>query len=137
MANDFEVSVDMAVPPATAWVLAGDPGRVHEWFDPVTSVSVEDDMRTVTMASGATLVERLVDRDDETMTYSYEVVSGIPGLTSHRATIRVVAVGPNSRVSWRQVATSDVEGYDIEARLSGIMTAGLEHMREMLEGTGG
>lgn len=30
MANDFEVSVDVAVPPATAWTLAGDPARVHE-----------------------------------------------------------------------------------------------------------
>ncbi len=137
MANDFEVAVDIAVAPATAWKLAGDPGRVNEWFAPVVAVAVEDDLRTVTMASGAELVERLVDRDDTTMSYSYEVVSGIPALTSHRATIRVVAAGPTCRVAWRQTATSDDPDYDIETRLAGVMTAGLEQLREMLEGTGG
>ncbi len=39
-----------------------------------------------------------------------------------------------SRVTWRQTATSEVEGYDLERRLSGVMTAGLENLRDMLEG---
>lgn len=135
MANDFEVGVDVGVPPDAAWELAGDPVRIAEWFTPVESVGVEGDLRTVRMANGAELTERLVDRDDAARTYSYVVESGIPGLTSHRATIRVEGAPGGSRVLWRQTATSDVEGYDIEKRLSGVMRAGLEELRARLEGS--
>lgn len=134
MANDFEVSVEVAVPADTAWALAGDPVRILEWFDPVVQVVMDGDMRTATMGNGAVLVERIVDRDDAARRYSYEVISGIPGLTSHRATIAVDETGAGSRVRYRQVATSEIDGYDIESRLSGVMTAGLETLKAVLEG---
>lgn len=134
MANDFEVGVDVAAPPDATWALAGDPVRMQEWFAPVESITLEGDLRTATMRNGARLVERLVDRDDAARTYSYRVESGIPGLTSHRATIRVEEAPGGSRVLWRQTATSEVEGYDIEARLSAVMLTGLESLRERLEG---
>lgn len=133
MANDFEVGVDVAVPPRVAWALAGDPARVHEWFGPVAACEVTGDVRRATMGNGAVLVERLIDRDDLARSYSYTVVEGIPGLTSHRATVRVEDAPGGSRVLWRQTATSEVEGYDIEARLGGVMTAGLEALRDRLE----
>jgi len=63
MANDFEVSTEVAVPPGAAWALAGDPARIGERFAPVVSAAVEGEHRTV-LANGATLVERLVDRDE-------------------------------------------------------------------------
>lgn len=134
MANDFEVGVDVAVPPDTAWELAGDPERIVEWFAAVREIRLDGAMRTATMGNGAVLVEELVDRDDAARTYSYIVREGIPGLTSHRATIRVEEAPGGSRVLWRQTATSDVEGYDIEARLSGAMTGALESLRGRLEG---
>lgn len=137
MANDFEVSVDVAVPPEDVWPLAGEPGRIEEWFGPVVSTEMDGDVRRATMASGSVLVERIVDRDDAGRSYSYAVLEGIPGLTSHRATIRVDAAPGGSRVSWRQTATSEVEGYDIEARLEKAMTAGLENLRDILEGAAG
>ena len=136
MANDFEVSVDVAAPPDATWALAGDPARIQEWFAAVESVEVEGDRRTARMRHGAVLVERLVDRDDAARTYSYEVESGIPQLTSHRATIRVEERPGGSRVSWRQTVTSDAEGYDAEQRLAGVMTAGLEALRDRLEARG-
>jgi uncharacterized protein YndB with AHSA1/START domain len=137
MANDFTVSVDVAAAPHEVWNLAGDPARVHEWFTPVVDVRIKGDERTVTMANGATLVERLVDRDDPTLTYSYEVLSGIPGLTSHRATIWVTPHARGATINWRQQATSEREDYDIEARLSALMTVGLERLRDVLEGATG
>lgn len=137
MANDFTVSVEVAVAPHQAWGLAGDPARIHEWFGPVVATRVDDDVRTAEMASGAVLKERLVDRDDNGLSYSYEVIEGIPGLTSHRATIAVAPATNGSVISWRQTATSEDPDYDMEARLSGIMTAGLERLRDVLEGAAG
>lgn len=137
MANDFTARVTTAVAPSAAWKLAGDPERIGEWFPPVLEARVDGDERTVVMASGAELVERLVDRDDTALRYSYEVISGIPGLTSHRATISVEAAGDGSEISWRQRATSSVEGYDVEERLGGIMRRGLDRLRDILEGATG
>ena len=137
MANDFTVSVDVAVPPHRAWDLAGDPGGIHEWFGPVVATRMEGDTRTVEMASGAKLVERVIPGEPGELAYSYEVLEGIPGLTSHRATLWVAANERGCSINWRQTATSDAEGYDIEARLSGVMTAGLERLRDVLEGAGG
>jgi polyketide cyclase/dehydrase/lipid transport protein len=137
MANDFEVGVDMAIPADEAWVLVGDPARIGEWFSPVVSCEMKGEERRTTMGSGAVLVERIVDHDDAARSYSYTVVSGIPGLTSHRATVRVDEAPGGCRVLWRQTATSEIEGYDIEARLAAVMTAGLESLRDTLEGAGG
>lgn len=134
MANDFEVAVDVAAPPERVWALAGDPGRVGEWFAPITACEMDGDIRRVTMASGATLVERITGPDDAARTYSYAVLEGIPGLTSHLATIRVDEAPGGARVSWRQTATSDDPGYDIESRLRGAMTAALERLKELVEG---
>jgi Polyketide cyclase / dehydrase and lipid transport len=133
MANDFEVDIDVAADAAAAWALAGDPGRVGEWFEPVTACEIDGDLRRVTFTSGAMLVERLVDRDEAGRAYSYEVMEGVPGLTSHRATIRVEAAPGGSRILWRQTATSDTPGYDIEERVKRGMTVGLERLRDLLE----
>jgi Polyketide cyclase / dehydrase and lipid transport len=134
MANDFEVTVPVEASADAAWALAGDPARVNEWFGPVVEVTIVGDERHAVMGNGATLVERLVERDDVARQYSYEVVSGIPGLTSHKATIRVAADGETCVVGWRQTATSDDPDYDIEARLRTVMTRGLEQLRDQLEG---
>ena len=134
MANDFAVSIDVAASPDVAWALAGDPAAITKWFAPVTTVEVIRDERRATMGNGAVIVEQLVERDDAARRYSYVVRSGIPGLTSHRATIQVDQTPAGARVSWRQVATSDDPDYDIETRLRGVMSAGLERMRGLLEG---
>lgn len=133
MANDFEVFVDAAVSANAAWALAGDAAGVATWFDPVTSVEIEGDVRRAIMGNGAAIVERLVGRDDAARRYSYVVISGIPDLASHRATIRVEPTPGGSRIFWRQTATSDNPDYDLEARLRAVMTKGLEHMRGILE----
>jgi len=133
MANDFEIFVETAVSADAAWALAGDPARIAEWFGPVKSVAIDADTRRAVMGNGAEIVERLVERDDAARRYSYVVLSGIPDLTSHRATIRVEPTPGGSRIFWRQTATSSKPDYDIEARLRGVMTAGLERLREILE----
>ena len=74
MGNDFEVGVDVAVPPDAAWALAGDPARVGEWFGPVVACEVTGDERRATMANGAVLVEKLIDRDE---------VARLDALTDH------------------------------------------------------
>lgn len=133
MANDFTVSVDIAVPADTAWQVAGDPIGIAEWFGPAETCEPIPGGRKVTMKSGAVLLEDLVDRDDAARRYSYVVTEGIPGLTSHKATIGVDEVPSGSRVFWRQTATSDDPDYDIESRLRAPLTGALEALKARLE----
>ncbi len=136
MANSFEVAIDVAAPSADVWALAGDPGRIGEWFPPVVACEVDGDTRRVTMGNGAELVEQITRRDDAARTYAYSVLEGIPGLTRHEAVIAVEDAPGGSRVRWSQDAASDQEGYDAEARLRKVMEQGLERLRDTLEGVG-
>jgi uncharacterized protein YndB with AHSA1/START domain len=136
MANSFEVTVEIAAPPEQVWAVAGDPGRIGEWFPPVIESEVDGDVRRVTMGNGARLVERITRHDDAMWTYAYSVQEGIPGLVAHEAVIRVEGAPGGSRVRWSQDATSEQEGYDAEARLRKVMQQGLESLRDMLEGVG-
>ncbi len=133
VANDFTVSVDIAVPADTAWRVAGDPIGITDWFAPAAACEPTPGGRKVTMASGAVLLEDLVDRDDAARRYSYVVTEGIPGLTSHKATIGVDEIATGSRVFWRQTATSDDPAYDIESRLRVPLAAALEALKSRLE----
>ncbi|MGE0028649.1 MAG: SRPBCC family protein [Thermoleophilia bacterium] len=136
MANSFGVSVDVARPPDEVWEMAGDPGRVGEWFTAVVACEMDGDIRRATMGNGAVLVERITRHDDAARSYAYSVLEGIPGLTRHEAVITVDEALNGSRVRWSQDAESEVEGYDAEARLRKVMQQGLEHLRDMLEGYG-
>jgi len=115
MANDFEISIDIDAPPDVVWDLAGDPGASDIWIPVVSSVRVDGDIRYVTMVGGGTLRERLVDRDEQLRTFSYEILDGVPNLLEHRGTIRVEEIPAGSRVHYRQTAKSSNPGYDIEA----------------------
>ncbi len=136
MANSFEVSVDVARPPDEVWEMAGDPGRVGEWFTAVVACEMDGDIRRATLGNGAVLVERITRHDDAARSYAYSVLEGIPGLTRHEAVITVDEALDGSRVRWSQDAESELEGYDAEARLRKVMQQGLEHLRDMLEGYG-
>jgi len=136
MANSFEVSIDVAAPPDEVWAVAGDPGRIGEWFPAVVECEMDGDVRRATMGNGAVLVERITRRDDAARSYAYSVVEGIPGLTRHEAVISVDGALNGSRVRWSQDAESEVEGYDAEARLRKVMQQGLESLRDMMEGVG-
>jgi uncharacterized protein YndB with AHSA1/START domain len=136
MANSFEVAIDVAAPPGEVWALAGDPGRIAEWFPPVVECEMDGDVRRATMGTGAVLVERITRRDDAARSYAYSVEEGIPGLTRHEAVISVDRAPGGSRVRWSQDAASETEGYDAEARLRKVMQQGLESLRDMMEGVG-
>jgi Polyketide cyclase / dehydrase and lipid transport len=133
VANDFTVSINIDVPADTAWKVAGDPIGIADWFAPAATCEPKPSGRKVTMTSGAVLLEDLVDRDDAARRYSYVVTEGIPGLTSHKATIGVDETPTGSRVSWRQTATSDDPDYDIESRLRVPLTNALEALKFRLE----
>ena len=133
MANDFEVSIEVACSPEEAWAAAGDPANVG-WFPPVAAAEVRDGVRYVAMVDGRNLVEKIVSHDDTTRSYAYSVVEGTSvKLNRHIATISVEESGDGSRIVWHTVAEPEDPDVDLESYLATPMMKGLENLKSLLE----
>ena len=84
--------------PDAVWAVVGKFDGVEEFFPGIDSFSTEGDDRLIGMF-GMQIRERLVSRDDATMTLEYTIVDGVP-LESHLARITVVPDGEGSMVTW-------------------------------------
>lgn len=137
VANAFELRERIAAAPEAVWAVVADSARLPDWFAPVTAVREEGERRTLTMAGGAEMTERIVSRDDVARRYEYTVEEGArTPMTSHRAGFEVLASGDGgSEVRWWTDARPVDPEVDLEGRLRGVMEAGLSSLRTMIEGT--
>ncbi len=132
MAADFGAEIHIAVPATTAWEMVGDPCGVPRWYPLYLRCTVEDGVRTLERADGAVVVEDLLARDDDAMTYSYAVTAGLP-LAEHEASFTVAPDGDGCRVIWRARAVHEDPSIDMEARLADRQREALEGLRAVLE----
>ena len=133
MAAEFEVEITIAVDPGMAWEVVGHPCGVTRWYPLYTGCRVDADVRTLERADGAVVVERLLGRDEEAMTYSYSVISGLP-LAEHEASFQVVPCPSGARVIWRTRAIHDDASVDMEERLADRQRDALQGLKALLEG---
>jgi mxaD protein len=103
--SEGAVDVTVAASPDAVWAKVGDFAGVGDFFPGIESFRLEGDDRVIGMF-GMEIRERLVSRDDSTMTISYSVVEGVP-IESHTATITVEAEGDGSKVTWAYDVTPD------------------------------
>lgn len=132
MPESFYVSVDIAVPPERAWEVVGDPCGVTRWYPLYQSCTVDGDRRMLRRSDGVELVERINDRDDAGMTYSYSVLSGLP-LTYHYARFTVRPADGGCRVLWETAAEHENPTVDMRARLEGRQAEALQGLKRLLE----
>ena len=132
MGSEFEVVLDVQASPAEAWAVVGDPCGVTRWYPLYTSCTLEGNTRTLERADGAVVVEDLLSRDDEDMSYSYAVTAGLP-LAEHEASVRVDAEGSGSRITWRTRAVHEDPSIDMEDRLADRQREALEGLRALLD----
>lgn len=135
MANDYELSIDIAAPPDAVWTVIGDPAGVPKWFPRYAECTVDGTTRTLVSVEGHTLVEELRARDEEERFYSYRVTSGAP-LKTHSASFHVVPNGDGSRVIWHTRGEYEDPTLDIETRLSPAQAKGLENLKALVESGG-
>ena len=93
------------------------------------SVEVAGDDRTIA-TSGMTIVERLVNRDEDARTITYAIVDGPVPVDSHEATIAVVPAGDGSRVSWSVTTEPD----DAAAFMRDVYAGALKALKTKIEG---
>ena len=133
MANEYTLTIDVDASPAAAWSVVGDATAVPKWFAKYVECEVVGDIRTLRSAEGAELVERLLERDDDVMTYAYTVIAG-PPLKSHWASFTVVPRDGGSTIVWHTRAEFLDESIDTEERLAAGQRAGLERLKALCGG---
>ncbi len=133
MGADFGVEIDVAVPAADAWALVADPCGVPTWYPLYLECTLDGNVRTLSRADGAVLVEEILSRDDDAMTYSYAVTAGLP-LAEHQASFTVVPTDAGCRVVWSTHAVHEDPSIDMEERLVDRQMEALQGLRDVLEG---
>ena len=88
------------------WSLVGDFAEMS-WMKGVDSVTVDDDVRTVSMG-GAAIKEQLVNLDEDEHRLTYSIIEGPVPIDSHQATISVIPAGDGCMVTWS--VTSEPDG---------------------------
>lgn len=86
----FERRID--APADRVWALVGDPTRITEWFPGVLEARVEGDRRTVRLATGVEMPERILVADGRTRHFAYRLESNL--VRFHLGTIDVFELGP-------------------------------------------
>ena len=102
-------SIDIDAPVDTVWPLIADFAQGWSKWHPAITSSVADNgnnvgsSRTLTLANGKTLVERLDALDAETHTLKYFAKAGGDALpvTNYSSTITVTSEGGKTHVEWR------------------------------------
>ncbi|HPU40380.1 MAG TPA: SRPBCC family protein [Microthrixaceae bacterium] len=75
-------------PADAVWGVVTDVGALDTWFPGLTDCTLDGDVRTVTMGSGASLPERIITNDPIQRRLQYKIEAG--PLRHHLATLDVI-----------------------------------------------
>lgn len=115
-----------------AWAVVGRPELLHHWFPGMVASPVEGSTRTVTTATGVSLVEDILTNDPIQRRFQYRISGGL--FAEHLGSIDVIAVDDDRCVV---TYSSDVDPATMAVVLGGATNAALEELAHQLEsGTG-
>lgn len=100
--TSIQVTQRIELPAEAAWAVVGDFGGLHRWHPQVRrlDLSWEGRIRTLHLADGGRVVERLETRNDAAWRCVYALVDGSLPLAACRSVLAVVPEGPACRVDW-------------------------------------
>jgi hypothetical protein len=130
-------SKETAAAPESAWSTIGSFCGIASWHPAVAACEewTKDGAtyRTLTLADGAKLVEKLIKRDEAARSYTYTIEEGPLPVAGYQSTIRVVPSETGSVLDWAGTfeakGVSDSEAVEI---IMGIYKAGLYALAEKL-----
>ena len=119
------------------WQLIGGFNALPDWHPAVekSELAEEGQVRTLHLAGGGTIVERLESADDNERVYSYSIESGPLPVAGYKATIRVRDQDGKATVEWSsEFSPSGASEGDAVAAIQGIYQAGFDNLRKMFGG---
>jgi len=134
-------STALPVPAQSVWSVIGGFNALPDWHPAVEKSETANEggtkVRTLHLAGGGTIVEKLVASDDKERTYSYTILSGPLPVANYEATIKVRQNDGASgcTVEWSsEFEASGAPESDAVAAIRGIYEAGFENLRKMFGG---
>ncbi|MER0237493.1 SRPBCC family protein [Fulvimarina sp. MAC8] len=136
LALDVSKETDVNAAPSKVWSTVGDFCAIADWHPAVASCEESEaegaTRRTLSLEGGGSIVEELVSRDDEAMTYTYRIVESPLPVADYESTISVSGEGETSTLSWQGTfdAAEGASDEDATGAVSGIYDAGLASISE-------
>lgn len=119
------------------WKLIDGFNALPDWDPAVKNSELTEDgqSRTLSIASGGTIVEKLESMDDASRTYSYAIIDSPLPVANYRSKIKVTGAGDNSTVEWSSEfdpkGVAEGEAADV---VHGIYQAGFDNLQKMFGG---
>jgi carbon monoxide dehydrogenase subunit G len=116
--------------PDEVWKVVADAAAIAAWFPGIESVRMEGNRRHCALGPGLELVEEVVTVDDDLRRFQYRIVGGPLSVSSHLATVDVLADGDGSLV----VYSTDVSPDEVKDLIDPAIAAGVQGLKSHLEG---
>ncbi len=132
MTTDLNASADQV------WKLIGGFNALPDWHPAIekSELTEEGQMRTLSIAGGGTIIEKLEKVDDGAHTYTYSITDSPLPVANYTATITVSGEGDNSTIEW----SSDFEpiggasAEDAMKAVQDIYQAGFDNLKKVFGG---
>ena len=109
--------------------MIGDPTRIVEWFPGVTAATVEDGVRTLTLASGLPVFEQIVTLDHRLRRFQYRITGPLP-VRYHLGTMDVIDDGqPGCLLLY----STEIEPDPMAFVLDGVISEGITELARQLD----
>ncbi|MDH3581612.1 MAG: SRPBCC family protein [Hyphomicrobiales bacterium] len=130
MSTDLNVSAD------DLWKLVGGFNALPDWHPAVekSELTEEGQTRTLSLAGGGTIVEKLEKVDDGARTYSYVIVDSPLPVANYTSTMTVSGEGANSTVEWSSEFDALGSEQDAISAVQGVYQAGFDNLKKMFGG---
>ncbi len=116
-------------PADAVWAIVSKADSIHEWFPGITSCTVEGDHRTIHVATGISMPERIIANDRLQRRFAYQIES--PLFQMHLGTIDVIELAPDECLCvYSTTAVPDVFALTIAGGSRGALT----EIRRLAEG---
>lgn len=122
----------------TVWELLGDFNGLAQWMGAIATSTLEGSglgaLRTLTLADGGVIVEKLESHDDDARTFSYSIVSGPLPVADYLSSMTVTALDDGRcTVKWTGSCTAaGASDEEVEGILDGIYSGGLQDLCDYL-----
>jgi uncharacterized protein YndB with AHSA1/START domain len=137
MMTKVSLSTKLAAPADKVWKVIGGFDALPDWHPAIKASKLDagGHVRTLDLAGGGSVTEKLETFDDKKHVYSYSITDSPLPVANYVATLKVSEDGKGSMIEWSS-EFSPAGASETEARkvIEGVYQAGFENLKKMFGG---
>ena len=132
------MSTDLSASADEVWKMIGQFNALPDWHPAVEKSELTEagQTRTLSLAGGGKIIEKLEKVDEDARTYTYSIVDSPLPVANYTSTITVTGEGPNSKIEWSSEfdPATGATPEDAMKAIQGVYQAGFDNLRKMFGG---